>query len=52
MIKTVIHIINLEQALNHELVFKKVHRVFKFNQYAWLNNIYWYEHRSKNKSKK
>ena len=52
MIKTVIHIINLEQALNHELVFKKVHRVIKFNQYAWLNNIYWYEHRSRNKSKR
>ena len=31
MIKTVIHIINLEQALNHELVFKKF--------IEWLNLI-------------
>ena len=28
----VIHIRNLEQALNHELIFKKDHRVIKFNQ--------------------
>ena len=27
---------NLTQALNHELVLKKVHRVIKFNQNAWL----------------
>ena len=32
----VIHIRNLKQALNHRLVFKKVHRVIKFNQNAWL----------------
>ena len=32
----VIHIRNLTQALNHELVLKKVHRVIKFNQNAWL----------------
>ena len=32
----VIHIRNLKQALNHGLVFKKVHRVIKFNQNAWL----------------
>ena len=31
----VIHIINSNQALNHGLVFKKVHRVIKFNQNAW-----------------
>ena len=30
-----IHIRNLEQALNHGLVFKKVHRVIKFNQKVW-----------------
>ena len=30
----VIHIRNLKQALNHELVSKKVHRVIKFNQNA------------------
>ena len=27
---------NLKQTLNHELVLKKVHRVIKFNQNAWL----------------
>ena len=32
----VIHIINLKQALNHRLVFKRVHIVIKFNQNAWL----------------
>ena len=31
----VIHI-NLNQALNHESALKKVHRVIKFNQNAWL----------------
>ena len=36
------HIGNLKQALNHGLALKKVHRVIKFNQTAWLkpyNNI-------------
>ena len=32
----VIHIRNLKQALNHELVLKKVHRVIKFNLNASL----------------
>ena len=32
----VIHIRNLKQALNHRLVLKKVDRVIKFNQNAWL----------------
>ena len=32
----VVHIRNLKQALNHGLVLKKVHRVIKFNQNAWL----------------
>ena len=32
----VIHIRNLKHALNHGLVLKKVHRVIKFNQNAWL----------------
>ena len=27
----VIHITNLKQALNHELVFKKIHKIIKFN---------------------
>ena len=30
------HIRNLEQASNHRLVLKKVHRAIKFNQEAWL----------------
>ena len=34
--KYVIHIRNLNQALNHGLVFKKVHKMIKFNQNAWL----------------
>ena len=32
----VINIRILKQALNHRLVLKKVHRVIKFNQNAWL----------------
>ena len=32
----VIRITNLKQALNHGLVLKKVHKVIKFNQNAWL----------------
>ena len=35
-IEYVIHIRNLKQALNHGLVLKKIHRVIKFNQNAWL----------------
>ena len=31
-----IDIINLKQALNQELVLKKIHRVIKFNQKDWL----------------
>ena len=34
--KQVIHIRALKQALNHGLILKKVHRVIKFNQEAWL----------------
>ena len=33
----VITIRNLMQALNHRTVFRKVYRVIKFNQKAWLN---------------
>ena len=36
MIKYVIHVRNLIQALNHRLILKKVYRVIKFNQNAWL----------------
>ena len=32
----VINIRNFKQALNHRLVLKKVHRVIKSNQNAWL----------------
>ena len=32
----VAHIRALKQALNHGLIFKKVHRVNQFNQEAWL----------------
>ena len=32
----VIHIKKLKKALNHRLILKKVHRVIKFNQNAWL----------------
>ena len=32
----VVHIRALKQALNHELMLKKVHRVIQFNQEAWL----------------
>ena len=32
----VIHIKNLKQALNHEIILKEVHRVIKFNQKDWL----------------
>ena len=34
--KYVMHIKVLKQALNHGLVFKKVHRVIQFNQKDWL----------------
>ena len=34
--KNVIHIRYLEQAINHGLVLKKVHRVIKLNEKAWL----------------
>ena len=32
----VVHITSLKQALNHELILKKFHRVIQFNQEAWL----------------
>ena len=32
----VIHIRNLKQAFNHGFILKKVHRVIKSNQKAWL----------------
>ena len=32
----VLHIRNLNQALNHRLVLKKVHRVIQLNQKSWI----------------
>ena len=34
--RDVIHIRNLNRAVNHWLVLKKVHRVIKFNQKSWF----------------
>ena len=34
--KYVVHISYLKQALNNGLILKKVHKVIKFNQNAWL----------------
>ena len=34
--KYVVHIRALKQAINHGLIFKKVHRVIQVNQEAWL----------------
>ena len=34
----VIHIRNLKQTLNHELVLKKLNRVIKFKEKAWLKS--------------
>ena len=34
--KYVVHIKALKQVLNHGLILKKVHRVIKLNQRAWL----------------
>ena len=45
----VIHIRNIKEGLNHELVLKNVHRMIKFNQ---CKTIYLYEHISKKKNQK
>ena len=37
--KYVVHIIALKQALNHGMILKKVHRVIKFSQEAWLKEF-------------
>ena len=37
-INYVAHIRTLKQALNHELIFKKVHKVIQFSQKAWLKS--------------
>ena len=36
MIKFVDHIKSIKQSLNHGLKIKKIHKVIKFNQRAWL----------------
>ena len=33
-----VHISTLKQALNHGLILKKIHRVIKFRQEAWLKS--------------
>ena len=49
------HIRNLKQALNHEFVLKKVHKIIKFKQKTWLKSYviwfiyYKYEQRSTKK---
>ena len=48
----VVHMVNLKQALNHGLVFKKNHRMSKLNQNAWLKPYIDIEHRSNKKNKK
>ena len=47
----VTHIRNINQALNHGLLFKNVYRVIIFNQNAWLKS-YINMNRSRKKSKK
>ena len=34
--ESLMHMRNLKQPLNHELVLKKLHRIIKFNQKTWL----------------
>ena len=46
-----IHIRNLKEALNYELVLKKVHKVIKFNQ-CLAQTTYWYQQRFLKKQKK
>ena len=46
--KYVIHIRALKHALNYRLKLKKVHRVIKFNQKAWLKS---YIDMNKNRTK-
>ena len=37
------HIRNLKQALNHEFVLKKVHKIIKFKQKTWLKSyVIWF----------
>ena len=49
----VMHIKNLKQALNHELILKKDYLVIKFNKNNWLKlYIYWYKYSAKTKTKK
>ena len=48
----VVHIKTLKQALDHGLVFKKVHRVIEFNQEAWLKPYIDMNTKLRKKSKK
>ena len=51
-IEYVIHIRNLKKALNHGLILKKVQRVIKFNQKAWLKPYIHMNTKLKQKEKK
>ena len=48
----VIHVRNLKPALNHVLLFKKVHRAIKFNQKACLKPLIDIEAELRKKAKK
>ena len=50
--KYAVHNSALKQALNHGLILKKVHRVIKFNQKAWLKPYIDINTKKKNGSKK
>ena len=43
----VMHVRNLKQALNHGLVLKRLPRIVKFKQKAWLKSYISHIHRSK-----
>ena len=52
VIHMVIHMRNLRRALNHGLIFKKVHWVTKCSQKSLAKTIYLYDYKSKTKRKK
>ena len=47
-----VHIGTLKQALNHRLMFKKVHKRIQFNQKAWLKSYIYMNIRLKTEAKK
>ena len=50
--KYVLHIKTLQQALYHKLILKKVHRIIKFNQKAWIKDYINMSNNLKKKAKK